>query len=172
MDKMENRIKSILLWGVALLISVSPCFAEDLCAKNEKVIISFSTKVRKNLSICKETKNNYLVYRYGRGKKVEMQYPHVLDNTSWDAFTFSGRGRAGGKENAGFGDYDLTFSVDGFGYTVFQAWNDEDESYQVGIVVRNAKTERETRIEGLSDTQKGSLVLLDEEKNYIQNTAQ
>ena len=171
MNTMKNRRKSRLLGLLSLLIVINPCWAEGLCKKNEKVIFSFATKAKRNLSICKDTENGYLVYRYGSTERIEMQYPDVLDKNSWDAFTFSGMKRAGGKANAGFGDYDLSFSRDGFDYSVFQMWNDEDGTYAIGVVVRNEKTERKTRIDGLRDTQKGSLVLLDEERNYIENTA-
>lgn len=156
---------------LCLSIVIRPCWAEGLCKENENVIFSFATKARKNLSVCKDTKNDYLVYRYGNAETIEMRYPDVLDANSWNAFTFSGMKRAGGKANAGFGDYDLSFSKGGFDYVVFQTWNDEDGTYAIGVVVRNEKTERKTRIDGLRDTQKGSLVLLDDERNHIENTA-
>ncbi len=100
-----------------------------------------------------------------------MQYPGVLDITSWDAFTFSSMRRAGGKANAGFGDYDLSFSIKKFNYFVFQTWSDEDGAYAIGVVVRNDKNKSGTRIDGLRETQKGSLVLLEEDSSYIENTA-
>ena len=100
-----------------------------------------------------------------------MQYPSILDITSWEAFTFSGMRRGGGKANAGFGDYDLSFSINRFNYVVFQTWSDEEDTYAIGVVVRNDKKKSETRINGLRETQKGSLVLLEEDSNYIKNTA-
>ena len=123
------------------------------------------------MSICKHKNNDYLVYRYGTTVKIEMQYPNVLDITSWEAFTFSGMRRAGGKANAGFGDYDLSFSINRFNYVVFQTWSDEEGTYVIGVVVRNEKNKSETRIDGLRETQKGSLVLLEEDSNYIKNSA-
>ena len=149
----------------------SPCFAGGLCNDNEKTVFSFDTKAKKNLSICKHKNNDYLVYRYGTTVKIEMQYPNVLDITSWEAFTFSGMRRAGGKANAGFGDYDLSFSINRFNYVVFQTWSDEEGTYAIGVVVRNEKNKSETRIDGLRETQKGSLVLLEEDSNYIKNSA-
>lgn len=123
------------------------------------------------MAICKHKNHDYLVYRYGTTVKVEMQYPSILDITSWEAFTFSGMRRGGGKANAGFGDYDLSFSINRFNYVVFQTWSDEEDTYAIGVVVRNDKKKSETRINGLRETQKGSLVLLEEDSNYIKNTA-
>lgn len=62
--------------------------------------------------------------------------------------------RAGGKANAGFGDYDLSFSVNKFNYIVFQTWSDEDGAYAIGVVVRNERKKSETRIDGLRETPK------------------
>lgn len=166
------RLRSFWPFGlIALLNLTTPCFAGGLCNENENIVFSFDTKARKNLSICKHNNNNYLVYRYGTIGKIEMQYPSVLDKTSWNAFTFSGMRRAGGKANAGFGDYDLSFSVNKFNYIVFQTWSDEDGAYAIGVVVRNERKKSETRIDGLRETQSGSLVLIEEESKYIKNTA-
>lgn len=79
--------------------------------------------------------------------------------------------RGGGKENAGFGDYDLTFFNGGYTYSVFQRWNTEDDTYDIGVVVENEKTKRTTNIRGLKKTQEGSLVLLESEGQLIANTA-
>lgn len=72
--------------------------------------------------------------------------------------------------NAGFGDYDLTFINGDFEYSVFQKWDDEESSYEIGVLVRNLKTKRVIKIKGLMETQKGSLVLLEGNK-YISNSA-
>lgn len=80
--------------------------------------------------------------------------------------------RSGGKVNAGFGDYDLTFSNGDYTYSVFQKWNDEDDTYNIGVAVKNEKTKRLTNIYGMKETQEGSLVLLENEGELIENTAQ
>lgn len=166
-----SKCRSRLFGLLAFLMITNPCFAGGLCNENEKTVFSFETKAKKNLAICKHKNHDYLVYRYGTTGKIELQYPGVLDKTSWNAFTFSGMRRAGGKANAGFGDYDLSFSIKKFNYVVFQTWNDEEGTYAIGVVVRNDKKKSETRINGLRETQKGSLVLLEEGSNYIENTA-
>ena len=166
-----SKCRSRLFGLLALLMIIGPCFAKVLCNENERTVFSFDTKSRKSLSICKHKNNDYLVYRYGTTGKIELQYPGALDKTSWTAFTFSGMRRAGGKANAGFGDYDLSFSIKKFNYFVFQTWSDEDGAYAIGVVVRNDKNKSGTRIDGLRETQKGSLVLLEEDSSYIENTA-
>lgn len=146
-----------------VVLFCSHAFATNLCLTNEKTIFSFETKTKKYLSICKEKNGNYLVYRFGKVDNIELQFPSKLDNTSWNAFEFSGMRRPGGKLNAGFGDYSLAFGIQKVGYTVFQEWSDEDETYSIGVIV-SGKVKPVT-IHGLKETQEGSLVLLDEEKN-------
>lgn len=142
---------------------------DDFCRDKESVVISFSTASRNNLSVCKSVSDEYLVYRYGKVDNY-FQYPKNLDHKSWSEFSFSGMMRPGGKANAGFGDYDLTFYNGGYEYSVFQTWDDEASSYEIGISVRNLKTKRVVKIKGIADTQNGSLVLLDGNKK-IKNTA-
>jgi len=61
--------------------------SDNLCAKNEEVIMSFKTLNRsKVISICKEKTGRYLVYRFGTKDKIELQYPKKLDKTSWTLF--------------------------------------------------------------------------------------
>lgn len=163
------RLKAI--WVIVLCAVSGACSSEDLCNDSEQAIFSFETKAKKSLSICKHTKSDYLVYRYGVSGNIEMQYPRKLDKTSWNAFTYSGMRRAGGKANAGFGYYDLSFPVSKFDYAVFQTWDDQEDLYSIGITIRNERKGLETRIEGLRETQKGSLVLLEDERDHISNTA-
>jgi len=167
----RDRTRLKATWAIVLCAISGECFPEDLCIDKEQVVFSFETKAKKSLSICKHTKNDYLVYRYGVSGKIEMQYPKALDKTSWSAFTFSGTRRAGAKANAGFGYYDLSFSVSKFNYAVVQTWDDQADSYSIGVAIRSERNGRTTLIEGLRETQKGSLVLLEEERAHISNTA-
>lgn len=139
------------------------------CLDNEIIVFSFLTVSGNDLSVCREENNKYLVYKYGKGDNY-FQYPKRLDHRSWGEFSFSGMRRPGGKMNAGFGDYDLTFINSGFEYSIFQKWDDEKSSYEIGVLVRNLKTKRVVKINGLMETQKGSLVLLEGNK-YISNSA-
>jgi hypothetical protein len=140
----------------------------SLCTDLEKTVFSFQeSKSKKLTSICKGTKSEYLVYRFGRKEKVELQYPAELNESSWKKFEFYGRRRPGGKMNAGFGDYTLSFENGQVQYVVFQEWSDEDDTYSIGVHVdANGKT---TVLKGNKNTQQGSLVLLESESQHIRN---
>lgn len=144
--------------------------AKNLCLPVEKTILSFETKSKKTLSVCKKIDASYLAYRFGTRKKTELLFPHNLDKTSWKKFDFQGMSRGGGKANAGFGDYSLSFKNGNAEYTVFQQWNDEDDTYDIGVTIVGAKGKVVT-LTGLKKTQEGSLTLLDDESKNITNMA-
>ena len=160
--------------GFALLLcltSFQPYYkTENLCKKHEEVIYTFkllnSSKV---ISICKDKENQYLVYRFGTGKKIEFEYPGKLDSSSWKAFELYGLKRFGGKFNAGFGDYSLAFNNNGIKYEIFERWSDEEESQGTGVIVTvNGK---ETLLKGSLKSREGSLLRLDDESERIENRA-
>ncbi|KIF83243.1 hypothetical protein [Noviherbaspirillum autotrophicum] len=153
-----------------LIFSTFPLHAQTLCTEYEKIIFSFQEKKSKKLmSICRGENPPYLVYRFGKYQNVELQFPEPLNESSWKNFEFSGMRRGGGKANAGFGDYSLSFAKGNAEYSVFQEWSDEDGTYSIGINVQaNGKS---VIIPGDRKTQQGSLVLLDEENKYIKNAA-
>ena len=160
-------IKKLIL-AIGLSLSSIPGHAQNLCVEAEAVVMSFQIKKsNKILSICKESSSTYLVYRFGVKGKIELIYPNLLDEMSWKKFVFSGRRRDGGKENAGFGDYTLSFSRGGNEYTVFQQWSYEDNSYDIGINVQTH--EKFITLLGNQKTQKGSLVLLESEGKRLPN---
>jgi hypothetical protein len=142
--------------------------AENLCEKNETVIFSFATKAKKIMSLCKEKDAKYLAYKFGKKDNVELQFPKNLDASSWANFEFSGVDRPGGKANAGFGQYSLTFKVGATEYEVFQVWDAEDDTYGIGINVSNGG--KTVQINGVKKTQEGSLVLLNDESACISNS--
>ena len=110
-------------------------------------------------------------YKFGTPSKIELQFPKKLDKSSWEKFNFSGMSRAGGKKNAGFGDYSVTFENGNAEYIVFQSWSDEDSTYAIGVTISDA-TGKTFTINGLNKTQEGSLVLLENEKGNIPNKAE
>lgn len=122
---------------ICIFGSLAPTYAQTLCSDKEVVVFSFQEKkLRKWMSLCKETDSRYLVYRFGTRANIELQYPARLDESSWEKFDFSGRRRGGGKANAGFGDYSLSFTSGRAEYVVFQEWSDEDGTYSIGINVQ------------------------------------
>ncbi|HJV87498.1 MAG TPA: hypothetical protein VJ698_18660 [Noviherbaspirillum sp.] len=165
MDK--PTYKKLLLSCLSIFLS-STLYAQSLCTESEKAIFSFKeTRSRKFMSICEGSSASYLTYRFGTKEKIELQYPGQLDEHAWKKFEFSGIRRGGGKENAGFGAYTLTFVNGKTEYVVFQEWNDEDETYSIGINIQTpGKT---TVLLGDRLTQKGSLVLLETPGARIRN---
>jgi hypothetical protein len=153
---------------VFLLFFWNCATAKTLCLSEEKVVMSFQiNKSKKWLSVCKGRDASYLVYRYGTNRKLEFSFPRILDDSSWRKFEFSGARRLGGKENAGFGDFSLSFSSGANEYSVFQQWSDEDDSYHIGINIGANK--RSISLPGNRNTQEGSLVLLEFESARIPN---
>ena len=159
--------------GLLFLFSsfINNKFVNGLCRDNEEVVFSFTlTNSKKSACLCKDKSGGYIVYRFGTIDKVELQYPEKLDASSWKAFTLRGQKRFGGKANAGFGDYSLTFNNNNVKYVLFDSWSDEDDSKEIGIKVNiNGK---ETILKGNYKTKKGTLLRLDDEQgDKIPNTA-
>jgi hypothetical protein len=132
----------------------------SLCHQDEMDVFSFKAeKSNKLASICIGGNDSYMVYRYGTSDHVEMTYPAKLDSTSWSKFSFSGYQRPGGAENDCMGDYSISFKSGSISYTVYQQWHDEDNSYDIGVLVEIPG--KNVSIHGVKQTQSGSLVLLD-----------
>ena len=149
-------LRTWFLLIVVVLGGGAHAHAKNLCLPGEKTIFSFETKSKKILSVCKKLDESYLAYRFGTGKKTELLFPQNLDKISWKKFDFHGMSRGGGKANAGFGDYSLSFKKGNAEYTVFQQWNDEDDTYDIGVTIVGAKGKVIT-VTGLRKTQEGSL---------------
>lgn len=162
--------KVLFLSFLAFTANVALAQSQSLCASSEKIILSFQeSKSKKLTSICRGDDSKYLVYRFGSKNNVELQYPHALDESSWKKFEYFGRRRPGGKMNAGFGDYWLSFKNGSVEYTVFQEWSDEDDTYSIGINV-DVKG-KAVVLSGSRKTQQGSLVLLESEAQHLKNSA-
>ena len=156
--------------AIALSLGISPSFSQSLCVKHEDVVFSFQENNSKKLvSVCKGKESKYLVYRFGTAEKVELEFPTLKDENSWKKFEYSGQRRGGGRLNAGFGDYTLSFKNGPAEYYVFQEWDDEQETYSIGINVQVSGKSK--TLLGNRKTQVGSLVLLESENSRLQNIA-
>ena len=161
-----------LLTGLLIITTSfnSNSLSDRLCKYNEEIIFSFLLiKNKKIVSLCKDKQGDYLVYRFGTTEKVELEYPQKLDKTSWKTFKLYGAKRFGGKANAGFGDYNISFTNNGVTYKVFQNWNDEDETSDIGVDVTIDK--KKVILKGDIKSKQGSLIRLDDEQDKIKNTA-
>lgn len=116
-----------------------------------------------------DKQGTYLVYRFGTKDKIELEYPQKLDSTSWEAFKLYGVKRWGGKANAGFGDYNLSFTNNSITYKIFQTWDDETNSSSIGVTVVTDK--KEIILKGDKKSKEGTLLRLDDEQDKISNTA-
>lgn len=61
---------------------------EFLASSEQVVIFSFKAESGKVLSLLTDANENYLIYRFGRPDKVELQYPEIVTVSSWGKFTF------------------------------------------------------------------------------------
>lgn len=155
------------IWSI-LLFLCNDVGAANLCLPQEKTIFAFETKGNKVLSLCKENQDRYLVYRFGGNGNVEFQFPKNMNADSWKAFEFSGQRRLG-LNNAGFGDYSISFSNLGNEYTVFQEWDDATKFYSIGVNIKTPS--KNVTLNGIKKKQEGSLVLLEAESKNIINVA-
>ena len=129
---------------------------------NEKLIFSFRTEKNKILTICTDTNNKYIVYRFGSENEVELQYPKMLDSTSWDNFYYYNYHRGGGIDNAGMDEASLSFIINNFNYKIYEGWaidkNGEHESLEIEIDDLATKTDSDIIIAANKKSKKGSLI--------------
>lgn len=166
------NIQSLLIGLLVITTSFNlNTISDRLCKDNEEIIFSFLlTKNKKIVSLCKDKQGSYLVYRFGTKNKIEFEYPKKLDATSWNVFKLYGTKRWGGKANAGFGDYSLSFTNNNVIYKIFEIWSDEFNSSDIGVTVKADK--KEIILRGDKKSKKSSLLSLDDEQDKISNTAE
>ncbi len=151
-------MKTIALF-TCLLISAQG-FSQQYKLPNEQVVFSFLTEGNKMMYICKDTNDSYMVYRFGTKDSLEFQFPDTLNKTSWSKFKHYFYLRGGGKANEGMDIDHLSFTNNGFTYTIYSEYTARDEKYQCGIRVQDLNTNKETEIKGLFESRTGSLSLL------------
>jgi len=162
------------LWlGVGIAPAQHSKPAPDVLRRpGETTVISFVTASGKTASLCEGAKHAYLVYRFGNAAKTELQYPAVLDASSWQKFTYLHYERGGGYRNAGMEDYQLSFRNGGAKYTLTdhtEAYltkaKNEDYRREVGLdVVLN---QRPLAITVRQASVNGSLYLSDEQRELV-----
>jgi hypothetical protein len=130
--------------------------ATPLCGNGETNLYCFATAKGKIVSVCVGPQQKYLVYRFGTAQKVELQYPAVLDASSWRKFTFASYMRPSmGGSNSGRDLNHLQFVSGKVRYTVFCDFSDE-EGEKVGVNV-NLGGGKEVFIKGLPKSVQGGL---------------
>ena len=151
-------MKKILI--IILLIASIRSFGQSLLLSNEETIFSFKTKSGKTVLIAKDRKNAYIVYRYGKDNKIELDYPKDKKE-SWNKFTYFYYFRGGGKANAGLDLDRIAFVNNNIEYVIYSNYSagdfENEESYFVGIRIIDLKTKKETNLKGQKDSTVGSM---------------
>jgi len=137
----RHTLLSILLLMLSVAIRISAKEYTDAqksayhAKPNEQLIFGFKTKHGKTLGIALGKNNSYLVYRYGRKGKVELEYPAKKDKSSFEKFTYSSYYRGGGKSNLGLDLQRLSFRNHNTDYEVFYEYSAEYDTEYVGVRV-------------------------------------
>ncbi len=130
-----------------------------LCKNNERVVFSFVTTKKKMVSVCMEKADQYLVYRYGIPGRIELQYPAVLDESSWQKFELYSYFRGGGIQNAGVDQQHLSFTNEGVIYELYENYQAIGNKFDIGVSVTTVQ--KSHTIQGLLRTKKGDLNVLE-----------
>lgn len=140
-----NKIKFTFVFLLFATLGVSQTYL----LPNEEIVFSFKTKSGKKMVLAKDKENEYIVYRFGTSKKVELEFPATKDKESWNHFTYSYYNRGGGVENAGMELKSIFFQNGNFDYTIYYGYYSEDDSYDVGVEVTDLTTNRSKDIKGM-----------------------
>jgi hypothetical protein len=126
-------------------VEARPVVALSLCDKGEKVVFSCAVKrTGKIVSLCSSPKlsktEGYLQYRFGRPGKVELEFPKDR-STSQGAFKYSHYFRAQVDST------EISFTVDGYTYSVFDEFNGEEKPAvsEKGLTVTSDSTKKEVK---------------------------
>jgi hypothetical protein len=175
-DVRANGRKSTMkltLLPLLVLLFTNSIFAQKkvnygvLQKADERVLYGFALKSgNKIVLVCIQKDNKYIVYRIGTTEKEELQYPAVLNTTSWKMFRYDGYSR-GGVNNSPTEIHSLSFKNNNATYEIDDNWDGDENEHNAGIIVKaNGK---KTRIEGLSSSINSTLATLMEKDNLIHN---
>jgi hypothetical protein len=143
--------------------------SNNLVRANEEVLFSFKLiGGKKKVALCVEKSNKYLVYRFGNDNHIELQYPTVLDNTSWKLFNYSGYSRGGGAKNDALESHSISFVNNGITYKMYDnVGRGEGEGKDAGILITINKKLRDLKAD--TSSEKGTIGSLRDYQNLISN---
>ncbi len=72
----------------SLLTFTFSAFGQNFILPNEELVFSFDTQNGKKVTLNKDKKNNYLIYRFGTKDKIEFEF-HNKTKSSWMNFKYS-----------------------------------------------------------------------------------
>ena len=174
------------LLAVALWLAATPAVGgqrkpapnDALRRPGEATMFSFRTYRGKTVSLCEGPKRAYLVYRFGTAAKVELQYPAVLDASSWQKFTYH-KHYYDGTNNAYEAVNQLSFTIGTVEYVLFDnkyGFLDEhkqnDYYRKIGIDVSMKYARKGARISGSDESTSGNLYLTDDQRARVKLSEQ
>ena len=124
--------------------------------ENERLIISFKRQGSgKRVTLAIDKEESYLVYRYGLPGKVELTYK-MKNQERRDKFHYFQDSRYG------YSRYEirkLTFTIGDYAYSIYDNYVEahETEIDGVGVIVKNNKTGKVTRLKGDEESIYGKL---------------
>ena len=140
---------------LGFLIISKLCFGQDYILKNEELIFSFKTSNGKKMVLAKDKSNDYIIYRFGTSKKIELEFPEK-NKESWSKFTYSYYFRGGGIQNAGIEIMSVYFRINDFEYMIYEDYYSESDEIKTGVLVIDLTSKKEFDILGNYKTKKGS----------------
>ena len=124
--------------------------------KNEKLVYELKMKNGKQLSVCIDKDEKYIVYRYGSKNKIELEYPKEKDLSSFQKFEYSEYKRGGGIQNAAMELTYLAFTNKQVKYVIYDTYFAEGNKSNAGIKVIESEN-KITDLKGLIKSRKGNL---------------
>jgi hypothetical protein len=178
-----NSWQLVLATFLGLVAGLSPAASQPkpgpdvLRRVGETTVFSFVTSSGKTVSLCEGPQSAYLVYRFGTAAKTALQYPTVLDASSWQKFTYWSYHRGGGVANAGEELHQLSFKNGGVEYQLYDDTHafmnkakEEDYRREAGVYV--VLKGKEVRVVGKEPSVVGSLYLADEQRERVKVSEQ
>lgn len=109
--------------------------------------------------LAKDKENEYIIYRFGTEKKIELEYPKEKNKQSWDKFTCFYYHKPGGPENGALYLSSVSFKNGAYEYTIINNTylTEEEDEHRIGILITNAEKGMTKTILGVYETVEGSL---------------
>lgn len=132
---------------------------DGMLKPNEEEIFAFDTEKGKHVLLAKDKQDMYIVYRFGKSTKIELEFPKATTD-SWSKFTYSSYLRPAQEQAEGM-DLNYVYFINGkFKYVLYETTVSGEETINnIGIRVMNIDTGKVLAdIKGIKSTQRGSLL--------------
>ena len=132
---------------------------DGILKPNEEEIFAFDTEKGKQVLLAKDKHDKYIVYRFGKGSKIELEFPKgTID--SWKKFTYSYYLRPAQEQAEGM-DLNYVYFINGkFKYILYETTVSGEKTVEnIGIRVVDVNTGKTLAdIKGIKSTRRGSLL--------------